>query len=280
MSDTTTLITSERAHELLSKPGAPRRHLSKSRVTTYARDMRAKKWRHEVAPPIVLDRKSGAVLDGQHRLNAVILAGDNYKLRTAIVETDAAATLVMDVGRPRSLQNTLEILGHEHAKYKSAFLNTACLWAKNERAGSRMSRAEQIAWLESNPNTDAAAAFAHQHHRNKTHHKRVWVPTGTCATLWDIAEYAHGGDTVAEFVEVIEFDRGESGSMLQRLTTLMLDAKNPKTRTKVTADQLGYMLARVYVSWLDGVDLEKLFTRRNAVMELPGFGEWMGANWD
>lgn len=86
------------------------RPLRKRKVLQYAEDMVSGRWKESFDP--VRFGKSGRLIDGQHRLNAVVLA--NVTVRLFIVHgVDDSAFDVFDNGAPRTLADMLSLEGHE-----------------------------------------------------------------------------------------------------------------------------------------------------------------------
>lgn len=83
---------------------AKNRAVSPKTVAAYARDMESGKW-HQTGEPIKFDAK-GNLLDGQHRLAAVIRSGARVKL-SVIRNVLPDARKVMDTGRRRSVADNL-----------------------------------------------------------------------------------------------------------------------------------------------------------------------------
>lgn len=71
-------ITPLKAQKYLGKNYEYNRNKRARVIETYGKDMRQGKWRWHVAPPIVFD-KQGRLIDGQHRLEAVVKSGKTIK---------------------------------------------------------------------------------------------------------------------------------------------------------------------------------------------------------
>jgi hypothetical protein len=97
------LITPAKAEEYLLK-NPKNRQVSPKTVAAYARDMEKGDWLN-TAEPIKFDPK-GNLLDGQHRLAAVIRSGVRIKMAIARNVTSEARK-VMDTGRRRSVADNL-----------------------------------------------------------------------------------------------------------------------------------------------------------------------------
>lgn len=111
-----TLVDPALAAEMLEKNRSNRR-LNRGLVEAYARDMRADNW-HLTGEAIKFDT-ADCLIDGQHRLSAVITSG--RAVRMTIVEgLDPEAQRVMDTGRKRTVADALAIGGHSYSNVKSA----------------------------------------------------------------------------------------------------------------------------------------------------------------
>lgn len=97
------LITPEMANQILEKNHINRR-LRIDDVNAYARDILNGNWK-ENSDPITIS-KSGNLLNGQHRLNAIIKAGVAAEM---YVRRDAPDDCIFDIGIPRSAGDTIAI---------------------------------------------------------------------------------------------------------------------------------------------------------------------------
>ena len=108
-------ITPEIARQMLIHNGANRK-LRQPRVEKYANDMRNGNW-HLTGQAITF-AKDGKLLDGQHRLSAVILADTPVDF---LVVTDADSVATYDCGLSRSIADQLYLSG---CNYVSAIMST------------------------------------------------------------------------------------------------------------------------------------------------------------
>lgn len=106
------LVTPEMARDLLPRNKSNRR-LEQRRVDSYADDMRNDRWNDAVAEPIHI-AKDGTLLNGQHRLHAVIQSGCSVKMQL-MTGMDPRDQEKLDLGRPRSLSDILQLRGEKHA---------------------------------------------------------------------------------------------------------------------------------------------------------------------
>jgi len=104
-------VTPELAEEWLKKVNIQRK-LSVTSVEAYARDMAAGRWSEDATA--ICFNEEGDLVNGQHRLNAIIRAKVTI---TFLVMYDASleAILRMDSGRPRTVADQLHIFGITNA---------------------------------------------------------------------------------------------------------------------------------------------------------------------
>lgn len=101
------VVTPAMAKMWLEK-SAPNRHLSEIVVERYAEDMRQGRWL--VNGATIVMGQSGEILDGQHRLHAIVKTG--MPMNTIVVSGVAdEAYKTMDTGRPRSVGDHLKAMG-------------------------------------------------------------------------------------------------------------------------------------------------------------------------
>lgn len=109
-------ITPELAKELLENNMPRNRRLSTQTVDSYARIMKAGGW-NLTHQGIAFDN-DGILVDGQHRLNAVIKANVPVRMMvTTGVEHHDGEAFNIDVGLRRSVLNIMQISGVEDAVY-------------------------------------------------------------------------------------------------------------------------------------------------------------------
>lgn len=112
------LVTPEMASEWLKKNNN-NRPLRKARVRHYAELMRTGKW--EMTHQGVAMSEDGTLIDGQHRLAAIVTARVNVKMAVATIARGAAPFI--DNGAPRTVADNMRLwMGTESAKSFAAVL--------------------------------------------------------------------------------------------------------------------------------------------------------------
>ena len=100
-------ITPELAKQILEKSEIRNRNVSHVTVDRYAEDMKRGKWDTENSSTLAFDKK-GNLIDGQHRLHALIKAGVTLTF-ACFRECSDEAFKTIDIGKSRSLQDFLFI---------------------------------------------------------------------------------------------------------------------------------------------------------------------------
>ncbi len=126
-------IGPEQAQALLAK-NTNNRKIVPTTVNKYVSEMRAGTWLLDGAP--IRIAKDGTLLDGQHRLTAVVVSETTQKF--VIVEGLEPETQgVMDTGRKRSLGDMLVMRGETNAMHLAALATVYYRWKHGVR-GSRL----------------------------------------------------------------------------------------------------------------------------------------------
>lgn len=110
-------VTPEQAGAWLAANTDKNRHLNKSIVSMYADSMRRGLWTDN-SDAIAFDC-SGALINGQHRLHAIVDSGASIWMLVAR-NMDISAFQNMDRGRKRSLADVFTIEGHKHTALLAA----------------------------------------------------------------------------------------------------------------------------------------------------------------
>jgi hypothetical protein len=157
-----TKVTPAMAIEYLSH-AAPNRPRRKSQVEKYARDMSEHRWLS--TGESLLFTASGELIDGQHRLLAVIESGETIEfLIVRGVAVDAMQ--VIDSGIARTFADGLSLnWGHSATvgRQLAAITRRGALWDSGVRmqtgAGSALSHGELLAYLNAHPEIEQHAQY-------------------------------------------------------------------------------------------------------------------------
>lgn len=125
---TETEVTPALAEKWLGKM-PKNRHLNATVVATYARDMKSGNWRY-TGEAIKFDT-AGNLIDGQHRLHAVVSSKSTVKM-LVITGLEPDAQDVMDTGRKRGAADALAIGGYPNSSNLAAAAKLCVLYARGE----------------------------------------------------------------------------------------------------------------------------------------------------
>lgn len=130
-------------------------------VDAYARDMAAENWSLNGEAVKIAD--DGTLLDGQHRLAAVVRAGVTVPM---VVVTGLAMETqrTMDAGRRRTFADNLKIEEVSNSPIAASIALRMCAWDQGHTDlapnSLRATQSEQRAWMAANPVVSRAAEIA------------------------------------------------------------------------------------------------------------------------
>jgi hypothetical protein len=147
------------------KQNTHNRTLRKRAVADYARDMKAGQWR--LNGEAIKFASDGALLDGQHRLQAVIEADVAIPLMVVTgLPNDTQET--MDAGRKRTTADAFSLRGETNAAILAAVLKKVWLWDQGDYKfgqNSRPTTAECAALLQERPEIYRSVEIAARVHQ-------------------------------------------------------------------------------------------------------------------
>jgi hypothetical protein len=152
-------VTPQTAEEWLSH-NSSNRNLRRRVIDAYARDMVAGHW--VLNGETIKLASNGQLLDGQHRLNAVLAAGTTAQM---IVVRNLSPTVMatVDAGAKRTYSDALRLQGEENTSTLAAVTRRAILWTRGQRtiAGNITPTAlEMNEFLDDNPRLRTSAEVA------------------------------------------------------------------------------------------------------------------------
>jgi hypothetical protein len=110
-------VTPDQATAWLAEHNTHNRSLREGKVSLYTRDMRSGHWQFNGDP--IRFAADGTLLDGQHRLSAVIRAGVTVPM-VVIWGLPREAQETMDIGAARTMADALLLRGEGNSKYLAA----------------------------------------------------------------------------------------------------------------------------------------------------------------
>jgi hypothetical protein len=158
------VITPEVAKEWLDK-NTNNRPISQGRVELYAEDMRNGRWTGENGQTIVFS-STGELMDGQHRLSAIVASGKSQRM-LVVRDVRKAAFDTIDNGRARTPGDILALEGIKNSTLVASIARSAYLYiAGYSQRSSSVSRIELTDFVTANPYIIEVAAKL-KHHKVK-----------------------------------------------------------------------------------------------------------------
>ena len=156
------LITPLVASEML-KRNSKNRSLNEGHCNYLAQQMNSGQWQFDGQP--IRFSNSGTLLDGQHRLNAVVKTGKSIEF-LVVTGIESSAFKVMDTGRNRNGADCFSILGVEYSAEVSAcarmIINYNRKRYSNESGANKVTNTDLLDWYNNN-NTFVPKQRSHKH---------------------------------------------------------------------------------------------------------------------
>lgn len=212
------------------------RKLRDSKVAAFARDMSTGNW--QMTGEAIKFAVDGKLLDGQHRLHAVVASGATVTLLVIRNIADEAQS-VMDTGVARTAADGLGFRGHQNVTTLAAAGRLALCVERNDwNNNNAPTHSEIYAWIDANPEIVRSADLA-----------RAWARRTDCAPA--VVAYTHFTLAKIDVFEAANFWTAASdkvglraGDPVIALTNRFAEARRnrqPLTR----AEQIG----AIYRAW-------------------------------
>lgn len=161
------LVTPELAQKWLDTRYEAERRLRLGKVAAFARDMREGKWRF-IGDPIRFDEANGNLVDGQHRLQAVVDSGQPQLFPVLHIPFEDRAAI--DTGTARTLGDVLNLGGHVMGRELAAIVRRLLVYYNADGVDNGRylpSHPEGVEFVQSNRDELLEALqVAQQLHRN------------------------------------------------------------------------------------------------------------------
>ena len=261
------MVDPDTARRWLSRNEA-NRSLRGSQVSKYARDMAAGRWQLTGAP--IQFAADGRLLDGQHRLAAIVKAKVTVAM-FVVRGLPAAAQAYMDTGAKRTVADQLSIAGFKNSSVLAAGARLAWAWRMGRLSAPReaVSDPEIRAFVTAHPSLMEAAGFAARMRRAGLDIH----PSVVCAAVWGLTEAGHDAERVEAFFQAMAEMRSDGPgdpkyALLHRINTAR------RNREHLAAADMLSMLIRAYNADYTGKKAHRLqlFARGEAIEVPPVVG--------
>ena len=253
-------VTPEYAKQLLGRNDI-NRSLSDRWVSFYSQQMREGEWR-DTTDTIKL-APDGTVLDGQHRLSAVVAYGKPVWMWLAF-NVDRDSFTVLDTGRRRSAADVVAIAGHKYATGLSAVAGAILRspdgkWSRDKSIGSKANTHTAILeFITENPSIHEVVSYAY----NVTGRFRFGVTVSLVGALYWHFSRKHQKKADEFFESLCEgIDLSKDHPIRRLRERLMRDAGD---RTKLLPSDKAALFVYAWNAYRQNRDMAQLLLPRGA----------------
>lgn len=254
-------VTPDLAKQLL-KRNTRNRKLRERAVGDYARDMKTGRW--AVNGEALKIARNGDVLDGQHRLYAVVAAEVAVDM-FIVIGLDPAAQETMDSGRKRTAGDVLALRGETNFTTLAAVLRRVWAWQQGDhrfKARQTPTTAECTSLLAEHPELRRSAEIA-----NRVRSQFPHIPQsvlGTCHFLFNAIDPAECAWFFQRLADGAELPVGHPVLALRtRVTSERLDS------VRLSEDRFMAYLIRTWNACRDGRELARLVHKPGSPVPQP-----------
>lgn len=204
MSSATTMSVEEISPAVASKMlegNTQNRNLRERVVDQYARDMMSGRWADQ--GDALRFNCDGTLLDGQHRLHAIVASNTTQKM-VVVRGVDKSAILTMDTGARRSMADVLRLHGYDRVSTLAAAARFMMLYEQGGDVRDRVmyTHSEMMEWIENNPDLPGHVRKMHGAMNDNGIVRKAITP------LIAIRHYAADKGDVDAFVEALRTGTG------------------------------------------------------------------------
>jgi len=248
-------VTPDMAKKFLASNYSGNRSVNRNIVRAYARDMANGNWNTDACPPISMT-KDGTLLDGQHRLYAVIQANTAVKMEVR-KGVEYESYLYFDSGKMRSVADML------HGKSKASISTVGAVAYAIEHGHLNLKQSLKGQTHTGRNLKSEIVPYIEEHYdellkRFNTAYKLKSAVGGGAQTHYTnfltIAEYLNFS-VIELFIE--DFGKDGSESKTIRRCKKNLRALLTNSRTKVRVEDVVEMLLHAYKLFEDGVETDR-----------------------
>lgn len=244
-------VTTQMAAELLDN-NESNRALRARKVAEYAADIRSGNW-HTTGASIVIGQ-DGRLLDGQHRLAAILDTGQPLTL-LVVRGAESASQVAMDTGLKRNLTDHLKMRGEANTVILATSLRHHWRWVSDEHsteARSNATHAELMSSLERNPSLRIIVPYAAKIYQ------AVGLPAGLAGAMTHQLRMIDAEHMRGFFEEVLSGELLEHGSPTLTLRNWLLTQRSNTGGRRPYQSIYHAVTVKAWNAWVNGVDLRQL----------------------
>jgi hypothetical protein len=257
------LVTPELAEALLAT-NTSNRKVSQTNVEKMKRDMRNGDW--QIGTDAIGVSSDGHLLNGQHRLTAVIESGIPVMM-PVMRGLENRSVVVLDTGKSRTLADLLKMSGETRVHLLASVIRAVLMLESDGFYGSKMtatpSNSEGIEFLREHPELRNYVMLV-----DSFAHRAGCAPTPMACLLW-LANKADAFDEGVRFIEKLASRVNEpEGSAIHAVCSRLDTARTHQS--KLPTRNLIYLLINGFNKWSLGQPCAKLTVApRNGEFRFP-----------
>ena len=227
------------------------RPLAENKVLQFAADIECGRW--QLNGEAIKFAVDGTLLDGQHRLHAIILCGATIE-SLVIWGLPPEAQTTMDQGTKRSAADQLNLAGIDASKSDASAIKTLITWERGwfytEKATGAVTSTDIVQWGHDNPEVFELI-------RRGTQYTRIKARRGLVMAVFAGIARVHGIEVTAAFFQRVLDGVGlQSGSPILALRN-RLDRVRGEGFKMPDGEAVGYFVI-AFNHWLAGHNVAKL----------------------
>jgi hypothetical protein len=243
------------------KQNTHNRNLRDKVALAYARDMEAGHWAEN--GEAIKFAADGTLLDGQHRLTAITLAGVTVRMLviTGLANTTQAT---MDAGSKRRTADAFGLAGEANATVLSSIAKRVWMWEQGDYrfTGASPTTAEAAQLLTERPDLRRSAEIA-----ARTHNTFRGLPQSVTGTGHHLFTRIEANDAVWFFQRLADGAELSAGHPILALRTRTMTEAADRRRTPVDR-QMAYLI-RAWNAVREGRSLSRILQDPDAPMPMP-----------
>ena len=286
------------ADEMLGRNFRNNRSINPTRVKTYADEMKAGNW--TFTGEAIKFGQDDMLIDGQHRLSAIVLAGVPIQM-LIVTGLEKSAVTNLDTTMPRSLKNVLEFLSYENAGGLALALSSAWVYEAymedklldnkgsvvasvgrrrdrkkkpyQRHSNNRFTRTAALELLDRRPTLiDSVATMkSHIHARKSQPIRPSW---GTVSLIHNIAATVDVGASVIEYVESVRSGEGFATDTTWQVNRILERAAGVKKEDQMLPYTKDALWFRGYEGFMKGNEEKVRTPTLRTYPIIPGDVEW------
>lgn len=245
-------VTPELAQKMLTAMG-PNRKITRGRVMQYAKDMKANLWREN--GETLKFGADGVLIDGQHRLEAVVIADKSIPFLVAY-DLDEKAFDTIDTGKARTSGDVLSVMEKQNAQAIASAIRQQVLFERGIFTGSPhgfsaknmkslVTNHDVVACFKRLPKYEAIVSTFY----NRYYSQRLFSPSIGCLFLYQFSE--QNDEKATEFFMIV---CGKLDAPFENPARLLRERllNNRISKRKYTPKYIAAIIIKAWVAFRDG----------------------------